>query len=108
MTIGRKTYWLALILAVTLMAAYVSHRDLAGRYRSYMHSKDNVQKAQKEVDSLTKAISDSRQHVEGLDKDPVEQEAAIRHIKNLVRPGETVYRIQPPNPNTGQAAPAKP
>ena len=108
MTKGRKTYWLVFVLAAALMAAYVSHRDLAGRYSGYVRSKDNVHKAQKEVDNLTKSIRDSRQQVEGLDKDPVEQEAAIRHIKNLVRPGETVYRIQPPSSNTGQAAPAKP
>ncbi len=105
---GRKLYWLTFALALALAAAYWAHRDLWGRYHAYQRSEESVRAAQQEADTLSKAIDGSRQQVEGLGKDPVEKEAALRRIKNLVRPGETVYRIEKTPPAGGPAAPSKP
>lgn len=108
MTRGRKLYWFAFVLAAVFAVAYVAERGLLARYRAYQRSEESVRAAQQQSDNLSKALNGSRQQVEGLGKDRVEQEAAIRRIKKLVRPGETVYRIEKAPDTAGQAAPSKP
>jgi cell division protein FtsB len=108
MTRKRKVYWLSLLLAISLAAVYWVHRDLSGRYERYRQSEDTVRSVQQEVSDLNTAISVAKGQVEKLETDPVEVEKAIRRIKKLVRPGETVYRIEPSPASGGKAAPSPP
>lgn len=102
----RKLYWLSLALAVALAAAYGVHRELWDRYAQYRKSENTVRAVEREVNTLDTAITVVKGEAEKLDTDPIEMEKAIRRIKKLVRPGETVFRIEPSSPPDGKAAPA--
>jgi cell division protein FtsB len=86
-------YVLALMLTIGLTVAYVVHRDLQGRYDFYLRSTEYVQGLQAQLDALKQEEERLKTRTEGLDSDPVEMEADIRRDKNLVRPGETVFRV---------------
>lgn len=89
-----KKYWLALALLVTLLFAYAHQRDLPGRRLEHQRSRQAVTELGRQLETLHEREGHLRQRVKRLDTDPVEMEAAIRRNKNLVRKGETVYRIE--------------
>jgi len=93
-------------LAVALAAAYGFHRELWDRYAQYRKSENTVQAVEREVNNLNTAITVVKGEAEKLDTDPVEVEKAIRRIKKLVRPGETVFRIEPSPSPDGKSAPS--
>ena len=87
-------FWLILLLVVVLTALYVQRHNLVDRYASYKQGVEQVREAEQQCTALKAAIDASRQRVEHLGNDPLEIEAAIRRGKDLVRSGETVFRIQ--------------
>lgn len=92
----KTVWWYVLVLAavVVLTALYVGRRDLIGRYWRHEARERQVNAAQQECKDLEKKIEASRKRIEHLGSDPVEIEAAIRRSKDLVRPGEQIYRIE--------------
>ncbi len=90
-----KWYIVTFIAVASLSAAYAVQRDLLGRYAQYQQREEQVRSMQRQVDAFEEQVSRAQQRVKDLDADPLELEAAIRHIKRLVREGETIYRIQP-------------
>ncbi len=88
-----RTYWIALAATIAVSAIYVDKRGLRELYDSFEQSAHEVRLLEKELDRLKTEESGLRRRVEGLESDPVEMEAAIRQRKNLVRPGETVFRV---------------
>jgi len=106
MTRRRKLYWLSLALAAALAGGYWIYRDLSGRYERFRQSEDTVRAVQQQVNDLHTAIAVAKGQVEKLGTDPVEVEKAIRRIKKLVRPGETVFRIEPSPAVNGKTAPS--
>lgn len=88
-----RTYWLMLAVMIAVSMVYVDKRGLVDLYADYQHSVHDVQVLQKDLDRLKSEEAGLRRRVEGLENDPVEMEAAIRQRKNLVRPGEIVFRV---------------
>ncbi len=95
-------YLLALALTIGLTAAYVVHRDLPGQYKFYLRSTNYVQGLQSQLDALKQEEARLKTRTDGLNSDPVEMEADIRRDKNLVRPGETVFRVDLGNAESPQ------
>ena len=87
-------FWLILLLVAALTAFYVQRRDLPRRYMEYQKSAGDLAQAQQSCAELEDKIEASRQRAEHLGNDPTEIEAAIRRSKDLVREGETVFRIE--------------
>lgn len=90
----RGWYWLILLLVAALAALYVQRRDLPRRYLDYQKSAQELAQARQSCAELDEKIEASRQRAEHLGSDPTEIEAAIRRSKDLVREGETVFRIE--------------
>ncbi len=86
-------YWLALIATVALTTGYLYHRDLASQYVDFRARERQVEALEQERDALQRQGRELREHLEGLDSDPVEIEAASRNKQSLVREGETIYRV---------------
>jgi cell division protein FtsB len=91
---GRIWYLVAWLIVIVVGLAYIERRDLLGRYNQYTQSVESVRAARERVEALETAVNQSRQMVRNLDKDPLEVEAAIRRIKQMVRPGETVFSLE--------------
>lgn len=91
---GGAWYWLALLVLLGLTAVYVSQRDLEGLYLQYRQSGQQVEVLRQKADALNEKEARLKERVDHLESDPIEMEAAIRQRKNLVRPGETVYRVE--------------
>ena len=89
----RILYILAFIGCAALAAAYAVQRDIRGRYEAQRQHQQAVDAARRQVESLERELVQHKERVEGLDHDPVEIEASVRRVRQLVRPGETVYRI---------------
>lgn len=89
---GRR-YWLMLAVIAAASAVYVDKRGLVDLYENYQQSAHEVQVLQNDLERLRAEESGLRRRVEGLENDPVEMEAAIRQRKNLVRPGEIIFRV---------------
>ncbi len=89
----RILYILAFIGCAALAAAYAVQRDIHGRYEAQRQHRQAVDAARQQVESLERELVQHKERVEGLDHDPVEIEASVRRVRQLVRPGETVYRI---------------
>ncbi len=87
-------YWLGLLALVGLTAAYVHHRDLAGQYEDFKHSEQRVRALQEERRALETERGSLERRVQHLHGDPVELEATIRQNRNMVREGETIFRIE--------------
>ncbi len=83
-----------MVVLAGLTAAYVHHRDLAGRYEEFKESEQRVQSLHEERRALETEYHGLEQRVQHLDGDPVELEATIRRNRNMVREGETIYRIE--------------
>ncbi len=92
--LGFRWYVLALVAATAAAALYVTRRDVAGRYQEYQGRQREVELVHQQVGRAGLQLEQTKRRVENLDADPVEMESAIRRIKGLVRPGETVYRIE--------------
>lgn len=87
-------YWLALALVSGLALAYILLHDLRGRYETYQDTVQTVSEQRREVEALEAAMDEAEHRLEGMDSDPLEQEATIRRVKRLVREGEIVYRVE--------------
>jgi len=85
---------LALLVLLGLTALYVSQRDLEGLYLQYRQSGQQVEVLRQKANTLKEKEARLKERVNHLESDPIEMEAAIRQRKNLVRPGETVYRVE--------------
>ena len=94
-----------LIVAVAgLMAAYAFHRDFFALYEHYCERGAEVQASREELRAAKALEEELARKVEQLGGDPVEMEAAIRRNKNLIREGETIYRVElPPEIESGSA-----
>ncbi|MFO7973942.1 MAG: hypothetical protein R6V12_04835 [Candidatus Hydrogenedentota bacterium] len=87
-----------------MVAIYAFHRDLVSLYTKYCESRAGVQHLREEVRNAQALEEDLARKVERLDHDVVEMEAAIRRNKELVREGETIYRVElPPDIEPGGA-----
>ena len=91
---NRGWFWLVLLLVAALTVLYVQRRDLPRRYMDYQKSAEELAQARQSCAELEGKIEASRQRAEHLGSDPTEIEAAIRRSKDLVREGETVFRIE--------------
>lgn len=87
-------YWLALLLMLGLSAGYARYRNIEGQYLQYQASEAEVRKLRHELEGRQGDVDRLDRLVKSLATDPVEWEAAIRHNKGLVRPGDKVYRIE--------------
>lgn len=92
--IRRILYILLFIGCAALAAAYAVQRDLQGRFEERRQHQQAVEAARQQVDALDRELEQHKARVEGLDNDPVEIEASVRRVRQLVRPGETMYRIE--------------
>ena len=86
-------YWLALFATVALTTGYLYHRDLTSQYVDFRARERQVRVLEQDRDALQRQEEELREHLEGLDSDPVEIEAASRSKQSLVREGETIYRV---------------
>ncbi len=94
-----------LVLAMTgMVAVYALHRDFVGLYHDYRQREAETQALRDRVRGAEAQARELAHKVERLDNDAVEMEAAIRRNKNLVREGETIYRVElPPEMDSGGA-----
>lgn len=88
-------YWLIVLLVIGLTALYANRHDLYAQYHKHLEGQAAVSEAQTQCAALEAQIDEARRLVKHLNSDPLEIEDAIRRNKNLVREGETIYRIQP-------------
>lgn len=89
----RKWYGLALAAAAGLLIAYAHTRGLYDRYSAYQASENEVRELEQRLRQLKREEEALARRVHGLEHDPLEIEANLRETKNLVRPGERIYRI---------------
>jgi len=99
-------YWLTLLVVAGLVLAYAAHRNLYPRSQEHLDNRNAIRAKQRECEALEQKIQAAQRHVESLGNDPLEIEADIRRSKNLVRNGETIYRIKaiPTKDDPGPAA----
>lgn len=91
-------------MMVGIVAGYAYHRDFASLYTKYCESRANVQQLRESVRRAQALEEELARKVDRLGHDVVEMEAAIRRNKELVREGETIYRVElPPDLDTGGA-----
>jgi hypothetical protein len=90
-----KGYVLAVTLSAAFAATYALQRDLPAQYRFYMENEEYTANMRKEHDARLAEEQKLVERVDGLERDPIEMEENIRHQKQLARPGERVYRIEP-------------
>ena len=88
-------YILSLMLSLGLAGAYVAHRDLPAQYRFYKMNEEYTATLGQEYDALVVQEQKLVDKVDGLERDPIEMEENVRHQKQLARPGERLYRIEP-------------
>jgi len=90
-----KGYLLAVTLSAAFAAAYALQRDLPAQYRFYEET--GAYTATLRAEYGARAAEEQRlvDRVDGLERDPIAMEENIRHQKQLARPGERVYRIEP-------------
>lgn len=87
-------YWLTLALVTALALVYVDQRDLQGRYDDYRRTMDTVREQREQVRTLRETVADEQRRAEGMDRDPLEQEATIRRVMRRVREGEIIFRVE--------------
>ena len=73
---------------------YVDRRDLQGRYADYRRTVETVAVQQEEVQRLRETVANEKARADGMDENPVEQEATIRRVKRLVSEGEIIFRVE--------------
>jgi cell division protein FtsB len=91
---GRITWLGAFVIALAVSLVWLWQRDLIGRYHEWHQREDALRAVRSEARQFAEDLEAARQRVRQLDRDPLEMEAAIRRIRRLVRPGETIYRIE--------------
>jgi len=89
-----KWFWVSVTLVVTVSVIYADRHDLYGRYVAHQTSLEDVRQQELKRDALKQEIEGTQKVVSNLSDDPLEIEAAVRRSRDLVRQGETVYRIQ--------------
>ena len=90
-----KGYVLALALSAAFAATYALQRDLPAQRRFYIENEDYTAALRQKYDAQTAEEQRLVDRVDGLERDPIEMEENIRHQKQLARPGERLYRIEP-------------
>ena len=90
-----KGYVFALVLSVAFAAIYALQRDLPAQYRFYQENEAYTANMRQEYDARRAAEQKLVDRVDGLERDPIEMEENVRHQKQLARPGERLYRIEP-------------
>ena len=90
-----KGYVFALTLSAALAAGYAIARDLPAQYRFYKETEAYTATMRAEYDARAAEEQRLVDRVDGLERDPIEMEESIRHQKQLARPGERVFRIEP-------------
>lgn len=90
-----KGYVLALALSAALAAGYAFQRDLPAQFRFYQENEAYTAEMRQEYKARTAEEQRLVERVDGLERDPIEMEENFRHQKQLARPGERVYRIEP-------------
>ena len=88
-----KWYWTALLLLIVAAWVYVDRRGLNERIDAARHSHEQAESLRQELRAASESVSRLEARVEHLHGDPVEMEAVVRHNKNLVRDGETIFRV---------------
>ena len=89
-----KAYWCALIASAALTTLYAMRQDLADLHAGYVESGARVERLAEDREALVQERERLDRRVRHLGSDPVELEASIRESRNLVREGETIYRIE--------------
>lgn len=90
----RLGYTLAVIVVVGLTVAYAKHRSLHARYQELKKDQVDIQTMLRECEALDRQLEESRDWVKSRADTPLEIEADSRRTKNLVREGETIYRLE--------------
>lgn len=103
-----RWYWAALTLLALAAAAYAQKRDIYALRLDYRASEDEVRMLERELETSSESEAELKQRVSQLHDDPLEMEAAIRDTKRLVRDGETIYRVNVPEPVRTENAQAVP
>ncbi|GEM_PF-843164 len=101
----RNRYMMVVVAVTGIVCAYAFHRDLLSLYNKYCEREAAVQRLRQSVREAQALEDDLSRRVDGLDHDAVEMEAAIRRNKELIREGETIYRVElPPEIGAGGTA----
>ena len=87
-------YPVAFLAMVGLVWLYADQRGLEGTHGEHERSTQRLNALRDEAARLDGERAALQQRVEYLKSDPVEKEDAIRQRKNLVRPGETDFRVE--------------
>ena len=104
----RGWFWFALVLMAILVISYLQRRDFPGLHQSYLDSEIEIGRLRVQLESLRDQEQRLGKQVMNLDSDPLELEAAIRKGKNLVREGETIYRVILPQQSRAPGRPEAP
>ena len=103
-----RWYWVALALLTAAAISYAHQRNLYALQLDYRASEDEVRMLEQQLEQSAQAETRLQQRVDQLHDDPLELEAAIRGAKRLVREGETIYRVDVPEPVQTEKAQAVP
>ena len=90
-----KGYVLALMLSAAFAASYAVQRDLPAQYQFYLENEEYVATERAKYDTRFIVEHELVERVDGLERDPIEMEENVRHQKQLARPGERLFRIEP-------------
>jgi cell division protein FtsB len=97
-----KWYWIALLLLAMGAYFYADQRGFNQRIDEARRSHEQVEELRGELRAAEAAVARLEDRVEYLHGDPVEMEAAVRRNKNLVREGETLFRVVLPEERDSQ------
>ena len=91
---GGKVFWLTLAVFIGLAGYYGYVVRLDHMYTEYRQSANEVQALREQSETLSEEADRLDRRVKDMKHDPIEMEAAIRQRRNLVRPGETIYKVE--------------
>ena len=91
---NRVWYWLIMMLVVATTVAYAHRRNFVARYSERQAGRQEILEQERLLSALKSDVSVSSERVVNLDDDPSALEAEGRSNRDLVREGETIYRIQ--------------
>ena len=86
-------YRWSVVLLIVGVGVYAGKRDLPQLHLEYRDVSTRVDRSVAQLESITAESKALQRRVDYLRSDPLEVEAAVRSEKNLLREGETVYRI---------------
>ena len=101
-------YWVCIVAVAVALGLYSQRQDLAGLYREFRYSQDEVRQLEQRLEDLRAEEQALKQHVEDLDNDPLAVEAEIRRSKGLVRSDERIYRVELPPVEAPQSKQVQP